>query len=280
MTLLEQRFRLEIDPPPHGFKVWAGVVCVHLIMGYMLIQMGSSNPSSKKNNLVNPLLFSEVQIWDEHPYAIVQLKSLHAITLDPTSTQRLKINQVEDQVAQSSELSSTNPSVDRTKSRVRLSESVSGSTQSLSVESPQPLESQAATNIAGEKPKPLNEGKDSSVLTSNAMNPRAVTLSKNEGGHKVVQTKDIGLSLIRSPSPEYPELSRRNGEQGVVWVAMQVNAQGIPMEVQLKQTSGFNRLDQAALQGVKNWRFNPQILLPGELVHHVDVPVVFKISNL
>lgn len=280
MTPLEQRFRLEIDPPPHGFKVWVGVVCVHLIMGSVLIQMGSSNPSSEKNNLVNPLLFSEVQIWDEHPYAIVQLKSLHAITLDSKSTQRLQINQVENQAVQSSELSNTNSSVDHTTSRVRLSESDSGSTQSLSVESPKSLESQAAMNITGEMPKPLRDWKDSSVITSNAMNPRAATLSKNEGGHKVAPTKDTGLSLIRSPSPEYPELSRRNGEQGVVWVAMQVNAQGIPMEVQIKLTSGFNRLDQAALQGVKNWRFTPQTLLPGELVHHVDVPVVFKISNL
>lgn len=276
----EQRFHLEIDPPTHGFKVCVGVAVVHFIMGFMLIQMGSSAFTTNKSNLVNPLLFSEIQVWDENSYEIVQLKSMQAMTLGSKNTVRDLANPKKVDSARVNELANQSPSVGRTTSHERLNEADSDSSLSRAVQSTKQVESQSGNSIAGDKLKPLNEGNDSPVVTSNVINPFAATPSKDEGGNKVTLNKVTGLSLMRSPSPEYPELSRRNGEQGVVWVAIQVNAQGIPIEVQLKQTSGFNRLDQAALRGVKNWRFSPQSPLPGEHVHHVDVPVVFKISNL
>jgi protein TonB len=53
-------------------------------------------------------------------------------------------------------------------------------------------------------------------------------------------------------------MSRRLGEQGFLLIEVLVDEQGRAVEAKLVQSSGFPRLDQAALAGVKdNYRFAP-----------------------
>ncbi|MBK6757815.1 MAG: energy transducer TonB [Moraxellaceae bacterium] len=47
-------------------------------------------------------------------------------------------------------------------------------------------------------------------------------------------------------------MSRRLGEQGRVVLNVYILADGTVGEVKIKQSSGFSRLDDAALQAVKN----------------------------
>jgi protein TonB len=66
------------------------------------------------------------------------------------------------------------------------------------------------------------------------------------------------LDARRSQEPEYPLASRRLGEQGSVVLEVLVDVDGRVSEARLVQSSGFERLDQAALAGVKNnYRFVP-----------------------
>jgi periplasmic protein TonB len=61
-----------------------------------------------------------------------------------------------------------------------------------------------------------------------------------------------------SRDPEYPPTSRRLGEEGSLILQVLVEADGRVTDSKLVQTSGFDRLDQAALAGVKgNYRFVP-----------------------
>lgn len=61
-----------------------------------------------------------------------------------------------------------------------------------------------------------------------------------------------------SREPEYPPVSRRLGEQGTVILEVLVDPAGRAIEAKLVQSSGFARLDQAALDGVKeSYRFVP-----------------------
>lgn len=62
-----------------------------------------------------------------------------------------------------------------------------------------------------------------------------------------------------NPRPVYPESSKRLGEIGTVVVAVHVNELGRPFDVQLARTSGFARLDQAAVEAVRQWHFSPAI---------------------
>lgn len=62
----------------------------------------------------------------------------------------------------------------------------------------------------------------------------------------------------RTPLPEYPPASRRAGEAGTVTLKCYVNEQGRCSEVSVVKSSGFPRLDEAAVKEVpRNWRFVP-----------------------
>jgi protein TonB len=61
-----------------------------------------------------------------------------------------------------------------------------------------------------------------------------------------------------SHEPEYPPVSRRLGEQGSVILEVLVDANGRATDAKIVQSSGFPRLDEAALEGVKtSYRFVP-----------------------
>lgn len=62
---------------------------------------------------------------------------------------------------------------------------------------------------------------------------------------------------LHNPKPVYPVMSRRLGEQGRVVLNVRVLANGSPEKVEVKTGSGFPRLDQAALEAVRQWRFTP-----------------------
>ena len=59
------------------------------------------------------------------------------------------------------------------------------------------------------------------------------------------------------PLPDYPPASRRAKEEGVVSLTLCVDASGKVSKSELRKSSGFPRLDQAALDWVKNQRLNP-----------------------
>jgi len=83
--------------------------------------------------------------------------------------------------------------------------------------------------------------------------------------------------LDNSPPP-YPAQSWRRGEQGTVLVRTLISKDGSALDAMLAQSSGFDRLDRAALQAVMQWRYRPATLdgIPQEL--WFDVPVMFKLN--
>lgn len=62
---------------------------------------------------------------------------------------------------------------------------------------------------------------------------------------------------LNNPKPTYPMLSKRMGEQGQVLVRVLIGADGLPQKAEIKSSSGFDRLDQAALSTVLKWRYVP-----------------------
>jgi protein TonB len=62
----------------------------------------------------------------------------------------------------------------------------------------------------------------------------------------------------RITQPEYPPASRRAGEEGTVHLQVYVLESGRAGEIKIAKSSGFPKLDEAAVKEVqRNWRFVP-----------------------
>ncbi|MDO9179448.1 MAG: energy transducer TonB [Agitococcus sp.] len=62
---------------------------------------------------------------------------------------------------------------------------------------------------------------------------------------------------LNNPAPSYPSMSLRLAEQGRVVLDVYILANGRVGELRIKQSSGFKRLDDAAMQAVKKWQYVP-----------------------
>lgn len=72
-----------------------------------------------------------------------------------------------------------------------------------------------------------------------------------------VQLPSSTADYLNNPAPAYPPLSRRLGEQGRVVVRVLIGTDGTASQAEIRSSSGFERLDQAALQTVLKWRYVP-----------------------
>ena len=84
---------------------------------------------------------------------------------------------------------------------------------------------------------------------------------------------------LRNPAPAYPAVARRNGEEGRVLLRVLVGANGEAQRVELKTSSGFERLDAAALETVRQWKFVPARLGGEAVAAWVVVPVTFALRR-
>jgi protein TonB len=72
-----------------------------------------------------------------------------------------------------------------------------------------------------------------------------------------VELPSSDADYLQNPRPAYPGLSKRLGEQGKVVVRVFIEVDGKAQKAEIKQSSGFERLDQAALATVLRWRYVP-----------------------
>lgn len=89
----------------------------------------------------------------------------------------------------------------------------------------------------------------------------------------------LNADYLDNPAPDYPPASRELGEQGRVLVRAMVTVEGRVGQVALRKSSGFNRLDQAALDSVRHWRFVPARRGSQPVSAWVVVPVAFSIEG-
>jgi protein TonB len=84
---------------------------------------------------------------------------------------------------------------------------------------------------------------------------------------------------LDNPKPAYPHASRRLGEEGKVVLRVFVSAEGEAKLVEVKHSSGFQRLDQAAEEAVARWRFVPAKRGEQAVTAWVVVPIVFSLKS-
>lgn len=72
-----------------------------------------------------------------------------------------------------------------------------------------------------------------------------------------VELPTSAADYLQNPKPPYPPMSKRLGEQGKVVVRVLIGVDGTAQRAEIGQSSGFDRLDQAALATVLRWRYVP-----------------------
>lgn len=113
---------------------------------------------------------------------------------------------------------------------------------------------------------------------SSAAAPAAGAIDDLSGTRAPVIVRTPARAL-EAPPPVYPPLALRLGEQGEVLLRVALDEQGAVQSVELQASSGYARLDAAALAAVRRWRFEPAqrgILAEPSIVLQ---PVVFRLGS-
>lgn len=129
---------------------------------------------------------------------------------------------------------------------------------------PKPLTRPQAQPLAIADPTPSPNAPTGSLAPAPATTPAPVTEAPSgpttlsgPSATPSLQLPSSNADYLQNPKPAYPALSKRLGEQGRVVVRVLIGADGIAQKAELRQSSGFDRLDQAALNTVLKWRYVP-----------------------
>lgn len=94
-------------------------------------------------------------------------------------------------------------------------------------------------------------------------------------------TSDVlGTRMISGAPPRYPVESRRRKEQGTVELALVLGLDGKVETISVAHSSGFARLDQAALDAVRRWRWAPTLRDGSPVKVRGTVEIPFVLSNV
>lgn len=109
--------------------------------------------------------------------------------------------------------------------------------------------------------------------------PSAASASAPAPAPAAVSAPRFDAAYLQNPAPVYPALSRRMKEQGKVMLRVHVSPNGAADQVELRDSSGSVRLDTAALETVKRWRFLPARQGEQSVPAWVLVPISFYLEG-
>lgn len=104
------------------------------------------------------------------------------------------------------------------------------------------------------------------------------TPARGEGDAPVVPP-DFSADQLNNAGPRYPSASRRAHEEGTVMLKVLVAPDGRAQDLMVATSSGFARLDDAALDTVRRWSFLPAKQAGRPVSAWVLVPVTFELGD-
>jgi len=114
--------------------------------------------------------------------------------------------------------------------------------------------------------------------TNTAPNTAQPSAAPNQTPPSKIDLPSSDAAYLNNPKPPYPALSRRLGEQGKVVIRVLIGADGKAQQAQVHSSSGFDRLDQAGLQTVLKWQFEPGKRGGVPEAMWFNVPLIFKMD--
>ncbi len=90
---------------------------------------------------------------------------------------------------------------------------------------------------------------------------------------------DVRAAYANNPMPVYPAASKRLSEQGLVRMRVLVGGDGRVQQIVLESSSGYSRLDNAAMASVRDWKFAPARRGDASVSAWVIVPFNWKLET-
>ena len=117
---------------------------------------------------------------------------------------------------------------------------------------PQPEERPQPRQLAAEAPL-ISPGE---VAVPPAPTPVITAPAEPRPAGPVTLGTELSVSCPERTAPNYPMLSRRMNETGIAVLRVELDEQGHVAAARIATSSGYARLDEAALSAVKTWRCN------------------------
>ncbi len=128
----------------------------------------------------------------------------------------------------------------------------------------------AASAPAAATPAPVQESRPAPAAPVVQQAPPAVA----DRGPVTVSS----VEYLQPPKPDYPLGAKRAGEQGKVVLRILISDKGLPERVDIQQSAGFPRLDEAARAAALRAVFKPHLEDGRAVPAYVLVPINFALK--
>jgi protein TonB len=117
--------------------------------------------------------------------------------------------------------------------------------------------------------------------TNSSSNTSSSATSKTSPAPQTTQQTDATFRPYYSsnPKPKYPSIARSRHLEGKVLLKVKVSAEGQSVNVAIDKTSGYDMLDNAAIEAVQNWKFAPARQGDRPVACIVTIPITFKLQD-
>jgi protein TonB len=82
-----------------------------------------------------------------------------------------------------------------------------------------------------------------------------------------------------NPKPKYPGIATSRGWEGTVYLLVDVSVEGLSEKVTVQRSSGYESLDDSAIEAVEKWKFIPAKRGDIAVSSSVVVPINFILNN-
>jgi protein TonB len=149
---------------------------------------------------------------------------------------------------------------------------------------PKPVETVRREVAPAETRTPEPPTSESSAAENNTPVPSPAAerpaRSEPQGGREApVTPASFNAGYLHNPRPAYPASARQQGWEGTVRLRVRVTEDGRARQVDIHQSSGYDLLDDAALDAVRQWRFTPAQRGDTPVASWVIVPIAFHLNR-
>ena len=149
---------------------------------------------------------------------------------------------------------------------------------------PMPLDTPPLETTASSEPAPASapvvaEPPPAATRSGSSGDSQGAPATGAGGGSGDSVGARFDAGYLKNPAPPYPPQSRRIGEEGKVILRVFVTADGSAQQVEIKASSGSDRLDESAQRTVRRWKFIPAQRGGIAVESWVLVPILFKLEQ-